>query len=777
MIDKVKVDGQTYNNVDRIRAMDATTGEYTDFLDTSAATATAADIVAGKIAYGGGQQLVGTHTGAVPNDLDGMVDGTLTSFTMPSGKNLIFAYRFQNFTALSSVDLGGVATVQQYAFDGCTAVSGIVIPSTLTTIGNYAFRNLGKNSGSTFAYASQSAETTVGDYAFYGAAVNALTGSFATIGDYSFATCSLLTSVEITADSIGDYAFQSCTSLTDIDIDCGSIGTYAFNGSAATDITAKINGGIGNYAFYNQINVASISISADSNITSLGSCAFSRFGSNRASPESNVIEFDFRNSSFPTVNSYAFGGDSSSSSYRNKYMKIRLPSSVATISANAFRYTDHCDFYFYKSTPPTLSATTCWQNATNYKIFVPFGSINAYKTATNWTEEADNIVGFAEAGTFTQGQTLPVLGAEGYGLTWYSDPACTTAVTTCENAQAEYYCVAGTEKLGAGIASVSTINCSLSITDSTGKSYVVGEGAYYDTVLTVNIIPDDGYSQVYIARINGTDFTSGDTITITSDIGDISIIAICYDGINIPINPTFSENSWLMIKEAFTSGIAKQFWNVGDTKEVTLTDGYTYHIRIADMTDGRYTKADGSGSTRGVFEFVELLPTSYAINPSQVTDGGSTCYTAGGWAMSYMKNTVMDVTVWNMLPDDLKQAISEITLNEYSYTSPSPRSSDNKLFLPAETEVFASRHNSAEGYQSGCVKYTQWEYYDAITTADSSSCPERQKQKVNSTSNNTWWLRSPYSGGTNSFCFVSDSGYYSNSAAYYYYGVSPCFAI
>ena len=777
MIDKVKVDGQTYNNVDRIRAMDATTGEYTDFLDTSAATATAADIVAGKIAYGGGQQLVGTHTGAVPNDLDGMVDGTLTSFTMPSGKNLIFAYRFQNFTALSTVDFGGVATVQQYAFDGCTAVSGIVIPSTLTSIGNYAFRNLGKNSGSTFAYASQNAETTVGDYAFYGAAVNALSGSFATVGDYSFATCSSLASVEITADSIGDYAFQSCTSLTNIDIDCGSIGTYAFNGSAATDITAKINGSVGNYAFYNQTNVASVSISADSNITSLGSYAFSRFGSSRATPESNVIELDFRNSSFSTINSYAFGGNSSSSLYRNKYMKIRLPSSVATISANAFRYTDYCDFYFYKSAPPTLSATTCWQNATNYKIFVPFGSINAYKTATNWTEEADNIVGFAEAGTFTQGQTLPVLGAEGYGLTWYSDPACTTAVTTCENAQAEYYCVAGTEKLGAGIASVSTINCSLSITDSTGKSYVVGEGAYYDTVLTVNIIPDDGYSQVYIARINGTDFTSGDTITITSDIGDISIIAICYDGINIPINPTFSENSWLMIKEAFTSGIAKQFWNVGDTKEVTLTDGYTYHIRIADMTDGRYTKADGSGSTRGVFEFVELLPTSYAINPSQVTDGGSTCYTAGGWAMSYMKNTVMDVTVWNMLPDDLKQAISEITLNEYSYTSPSPRSSDNKLFLPAETEVFASRHNSAEGYQSGCVKYTQWEYYDAITTADSSSCPERQKQKVNSTSNNTWWLRSPTSGNNSAFCRVNSSGYYSTNGANYNYGVSPCFAI
>lgn len=778
MIDKVKVDGQTYNNVDRIRAMDATTGEYTDFLDTSAATATAADIVAGKIAYGGGQQLVGTHTGAVPNDLDGMVDGTLTSFTMPSGKSLIREYCFYNFTGLTTVDLGGVQTIEQYAFSGCTAISGFEIPSTLTNIGNYAFQNLGKNSGATFSYNAQSATVTVGSYAFSGSAISALSGEFVSIGTYAFQACTSLASVDIAVGTIGNYAFQNCSALQTIDIDCEGVGNYAFNASAATSITAKINGAVGDYAFYDQRNVSAVNISADdSNITSLGSYAFSRFGSNRATPESNVIELDFRNSSFSTINSYAFGGDSSSSSYRNKYMKIRLPSSVATISANAFRYTDHCDFYFYKSTPPTLSATTCWQNATNYKIFVPFGSINAYKTATNWTEEADNIVGFAEAGTFSQGQTLPTLGAEGYGLTWYSDPACTIAVTTCENAQTEYYCVAGTEKLGAGIASASTINCSLSITDSTGKSYVVGEGAYYNTVLTVTIIPDDGYSQVYIARINGTDFTSGDTITITSDTEDISIIAICFDGVNVPINPTFSENSWLMIKEAFTSGIAKQFWNVGDTKEVTLTDGYTYHIRIADMTDGRYTKADGSGLTRGVFEFVELLPTSYAINPSQVTDGGSTYYTAGGWVMSYMKNTVMDVTVWNMLPDDLKQAISEITLNEYSYTSPSPRSSDNKLFLPAETEVFASRHYSAEGIQSGCVKYTQWEYYDAITTSDSSTCVERQKKRINSTSTSYWWLRSPYSGNAYIFCIVSSSGSYSYNSASNINGVSPCFAI
>ena len=299
MIDKVKVDGQTYNNVDRIRAMDATTGEYTDFLDTSAATATAADIVAGKIAYGGGQQLVGTHTGAVPNDLDGMVDGTLTSFTMPSGKSLIREYCFYNFTGLTTVDLGGVQTIEQYAFSGCTAISGFEIPSTLTNIGNYAFQNLGKNSGATFSYNAQSATVTVGSYAFSGSAISALSGEFVSIGTYAFQACTSLASVDIAVGTIGNYAFQNCSALQTIDIDCEGVGNYAFNASAATSITAKINGAVGDYAFYDQRNVSAVNISADdSNITSLGSYAFSRFGSNRATPESNVIELDFRNSSF-----------------------------------------------------------------------------------------------------------------------------------------------------------------------------------------------------------------------------------------------------------------------------------------------------------------------------------------------------------------------------------------------------------------------------------------------------------------------------------------------
>lgn len=242
-------------------------------------------------------------------------------------------------------------------------------------------------------------------------------------------------------------------------------------------------------------------------------------------------------------------------------------------------------------------------------------------------------------------------------------------------------------------------------------------------------------------------------------------------GGGVTYDPVFANNSWAQIKQAFDNDEVPETWAIGDTKEVTLTDGYTYHIRLSDMQAGRYTKTDG-GTTKAGFEFVECLPTSYAINPSQVTDGDVTAYTAGGWAMCYMKNTVLDQTVWNMLPSDLIAVISEITLNEYSYSAPSPRTSNNKLFLFAETEVGNSRYYSAEGSQEGCVQYTPWDYY-----LSRQSNSDRIKYKVNQTSANAWWVRSPASGISSTFCRISNTGFFSTDLANITRGCAPCFAI
>ena len=452
-------------------------------------------------------------------------------------------------------------------------------------------------------------------------------------------------------------------------------------------------------------------------------------------------------------------------------MQFTFPNTVKSIDGYAFAYADNCDFYFASSTPPTLSATTVWSNITNSKIFVPYGSVNAYKTATNWTTQASNIIGYVGAGVLPVGSELPTLGADGYALTWFSDKACTISATTVEDADTTYYCTIGTEKIGYGVKNVTTLSCNVTISDGT-KTYREGDGILTGTVVTITTAATESGFVPYLLQVNGEDFTSGGTFTVNEDL---NITAIYWDGENIPLQPVFGDNSWAMIRQAFRKGLASGLWAVGDQKEVTLGDGNTYHVRIADMQSGRYNLTDGSGTTNGVLEFVECLPTGYAINSSQVTDGDVTAYTAGGWAMCQMKNTTLDVTVWGWLPDDMKNAISEITLNEYSYSSPSPRESTNKLFLPAETEIFMSRHNSGEGSQTGCIKYDRFDYYASATT--DSSLPLRQKYRLGQTSTTYWWLRSPRAGDSGYFCSVATDGSYDYNGAANSYGVAPCFAI
>lgn len=709
------------------------------------------------------------------SNLRKLIDGTATTLTVPSNVTKVKAYlcwQSSSSTTLVAVDLGSVTTIERHAFYNNQAIEvkeeeidGVkYFPRGVSNIGEYAFYYAGYNKRSkNVMVLHPTAPATIGQYAFQYGNIAKVKGTYQSIGNYAFQNCNV-DETDITVNgSIGNYAFQACP-ITKAKVDCKGLGSYALNISNTNfkSLTLKVSGAINSNALDNCQYLEEFTLDESSVITgTLGNYAFRGLGARRSG--TNTIKLDFSKSTFTTIGSYAFYP--SSTSYPMHNMQIILPNSVVTVNSNAFQYLKDSIIEFTSEKAPTISATSTFGNLTNVYVLCPANSINDYRTKPNFTTIAANIRGKA-----TELATLPELNAEGYELTWYHDMALTNPVTADDviSETETYYCTAAETKVGY-LIKYSELNCKIHITDKNGNVYLNGFGVRLGTELTLNVTANEGTPYPYTLTVNGVTFNAGDTYTVGE--ADVSITAIYWDNVNVPLNPNFAENSWEMIKLGCQLGLASELWHVGDTKPFTSKSGKNYTLRIADMTAGRYNLADGSGTTNGVLEFVECYnlngTTSWTINSSS-KEG---YYTGGGYAMSDMANKWL-VDIFNDLPDDIQAAISEITLNEYSYTSPSPRLGNHKLFLPAETEMFDARHYSAEGYQAGCPKYAQFGYY-----AENNTNAARIKKNIGSTSGRYYWLRSPYSGNGYLFCQVDSNGSYNYYNAGSTYGVAPCFAI
>ena len=175
-------------------------------------------------------------------DLRGLSE-YLTYIRWTVGIPIISYDRFCGFTALETVILPeGVTELQDGAcsdsiygcFEGCSNLTNVSLPSTLTKIGDYAFDNC---SALTDIVLPENVES-IGIYAFYGCkALNTITlpGKLKTIGNYTFCNCASLTALELSdgLETIGSYAFSGCASLTALKLPDGlkTIGSYAFDGT------------------------------------------------------------------------------------------------------------------------------------------------------------------------------------------------------------------------------------------------------------------------------------------------------------------------------------------------------------------------------------------------------------------------------------------------------------------------------------------------------------------------------------------------------------------
>lgn len=202
-----------------------------------------------------------------------------------------------------------------------------------------------------------------------------------TIGTYAFGYCNKLNSVEFpeTLISIGNNAFNGCYLLRSIEIptSLSSLGDDAFSGCSAIASEVVINGNVkivGNNAFYNCQKIPSIVL--HEGIEKIGNSAFQ---------VCYALKEVYIPNSVREIGMQAFRSCKA-------IEKVTIGNGITKINANAF--TDNTELKsvtIKATTPPSIQSTTFQNVPSDCAFYVPSASVEAYKSATNWSARADYI--------------------------------------------------------------------------------------------------------------------------------------------------------------------------------------------------------------------------------------------------------------------------------------------------------------------------------------------------------------------------------------------------
>ena len=260
------------------------------------------------------------------------------------------------------------------------------------------------------------------------------------------------------------------------------------------------------------------------------------------------------------------------------------------------------------------------------------------------------------------------------------------------------------------------------------------------------------------------------------------------------ISNTLNSNSWATIKAVSDAGQGDNYWDVGDTKQITI-NGKVGNTNISNLAINVFIigfnhNASREGSNRIHFKIGKIGNTQVGLCDSEYgnytsTSGAFTMNTSntnsGGWANSHMRKTVLGSdasptspranTLLAALPADLRAVMKPITKysdntgggnNTASYVT----STTDYLPLLSEFEYHGTRTyaNSAEqNFQQ------QYAYYQAGNS--------KVHYKHNATGTAACaWCRSVSAATTSSFCLVYTNGNANSSFASSSWAVAAGFA-
>ena len=337
---------------------------------------------------------------------------------------------------------------------------------------------------------------------------------------------------------------------------------------------------------------------------------------------------------------------------------------------------------------------------------------------------------------------------------------------------------------------------SIEITTPPNKTAYFSGETFNPAGMVVTAHYTDGSSAAvsgYTYSPNGALAAGNNTITVSYSEGGVTRTDT--QAITVTtISNTLNSNSWATIKAVSDAGQGDNYWDVGDTKAITI-NGNVGNTNFSNLSINVYIigfnhNSAREGNNRIHFKIGKIGGTQVALCDAQYqTSQSNNGYfnmnpnnsNSGGWANSYHRRTLLGNTgtptsppsnsLLAALPADLRAVMKAVTKysdntgggsNTASYVT----STTDYLFELAEFEYHGARTyaNSAEqNYQQ------QYAYYQA------GNSKIHYKHNATGTAASVW-CRSVYAGSTYGFCLVSTDGSASHINANLSWGVAPGFA-
>ncbi len=280
-----------------------------------------------------------------------------------------------------------------------------------------------------------------------------------------------------------------------------------------------------------------------------------------------------------------------------------------------------------------------------------------------------------------------------------------------------------------------------------------------------------------------TGVSMGTTVEKTVSVTAIEVYFVALEFIPDVLNNA----TWAQVKQASDSGVASNYWAVGDTKQITMngkvSDGLTlsnYSTYVYIIGFNHNSSVEGTGIAFGGFKTAQTSGIDVALcdsaynsskNSGQWFNMNNSLTNTGGWKNSRMRSTTLPF-VKSALPSELTSVIKTTSIYSDNTGGGSDVASyvtqtQDDLYLLAEFEIFGARTyaNSAErNYQQ------QYAYYVAGNS--------KIKYKHDSTATAAyWWARSVRATYTNAFCGVNTDGTANYTGATASFGLALAFKV